>query len=280
MTFVSDGVILNSKNTKGDMGMNEIENWYDNEYEEWNRLERHKIEFEITKHYLDRYITKPESKIFDIGGGPGRYSIYLAKQGHKVTLLDLSGKNVCVAKEKAAEAGVVLEDCVKGDALALPEYEKESFDVILLMGPLYHLTKAQDRKKAVEEARKLLKKGGILIAAFISKYAPIQDCFSYLDFYEDEVKELLHYLEDGKNNEGGFTTAYFTSVEEARSLMQEQQFKELAFVGVENILGCKEQEILKLPNEEQKKWLELGIALAEDEKLYGTSQHFLYIGEK
>lgn len=55
--------------------MNEIENWYDNEYEEWDRLDRHKIEFEITKRYLDKYIIKPESKIFDIGGGPGRYSI-------------------------------------------------------------------------------------------------------------------------------------------------------------------------------------------------------------
>lgn len=264
------------------MRMNEIEKWYDNEYEEWDRLERHKIEFEITKHYLDKYITKPKSRIFDIGGGPGRYSIYLAKQGHKVTLLDLSGKNVCMAKEKAAEAGVGLEDYVKGNALALPKYKKESFDVILLMGPLYHLTEAEDRKKAVKEARKLLKKGGILIAAFISQYAPIQDSFSYLDLesYENGVKGLLRYLEDGKNEAEGFTTAYFTSVEEARMLMQEQQFKELAFVGVENILGCKEQEILKLSKEEQQKWLELGIALAEDEKLFGTSQHFLYIGEK
>lgn len=263
--------------------MNEIENWYDNEYEEWNRLDRHKIEFEITKRYLDKYITKPESKIFDIGGGPGRYSIYLAQQGHKVTLLDLSGKNIEIAKEKSKEAGAALEGYIKGNALKLAEYEEASFDVILLMGPLYHLVKEADRRKALEGALRLLKEGGLLIAAFISQYAPIQDSFAYLTFegYEGEVEELLHYLKNGENKDGaGFITAYFTSVEEAKGLMQEYHLEELAFAGVENILGCKEQEILKCSEEEQKKWMELGLALAEDEKLYGTSQHFLYIGKK
>lgn len=263
--------------------MNEIENWYDNEYEEWDRLDRHKIEFEITKKYLDKYITEPERKIFDIGGGPGRYAIYLAKQGHKVTLLDLSGKNIEVAKEKSKESEVILENYIKGNALELEEYEAEAFDVILLMGPLYHLTKEADRRKALEGSLRLLKKGGLLVAAFISQYAPIQDCFAYLELEGDEgeIERLLHYLENGQNKDDtGFTTAYFTSVEEARNLMNEYGLVELAFAGVENMLGCKEQEILKCSIEEQKKWLELGFALAEDEKLYGMSQHFLYIGKK
>lgn len=263
--------------------MNEIENWYDNEYEEWNRLERHKIEFEITKRYLDKYITKPESKIFDIGGGPGRYAIYLAQKGHKVTLLDLSGRNIETAKEKSKEVGISLEGYIKGNALELTGYEEAAYDVILLMGPLYHLTKEADRRKALQGALRLLKKGGILIATFISQYAPIQDSFAYLSFegYEGEIEELLHYLQNGENKVGtGFTTAYFTSVEEAKGLMQEYHLEELVFAGVENMLGCKEQEILKRPKEEQNKWIELGFALAEDEKLYGMSQHFLYIGKK
>ena len=147
--------------------MNEIENWYDNEYEEWDRLERHKIEFEITKKYLDKYITQPESKIFDIGGGPGRYAIYLAKQGHKVTLLDLSDKNIEVAKEKSKESEVVLENYIKGNALELEEYEAESFDVILLMGPLYHLIKEADRRKALEGSLRLLKKAAFFYPSFV-----------------------------------------------------------------------------------------------------------------
>lgn len=59
--------------------MNEIENWYDEKYDEWDRLNRHKIEFDITKKYLDEYIMGKDLEIFDIGGGPGRHSIYLAR---------------------------------------------------------------------------------------------------------------------------------------------------------------------------------------------------------
>ena len=83
--------------------MDRVEKFYDEKYHEWERLQRHRIEFDITKRYLDEYIVGENLDIFDIGGGPGRYSIYLAEKGHKVTLLDLSKKNIEVAKEKSAE---------------------------------------------------------------------------------------------------------------------------------------------------------------------------------
>lgn len=258
--------------------MNEIEKWYDEVYDEWHRLDRHRVEFDITKRYLNQYIQGDNLRIFDIGGGPGRYSIYLAEKGHRVTLLDLSGKNIEVGKEKAAEAGVVLEDAVKGNALDLSEYESEAYDVVLLMGPLYHLINEEDRRKAIENAVRLLKKDGILIVAFISKYAPIQDALLYC---EDDfnTEELLNYLRDGINDEDkGFTTAYFTGIEEAKELMKSFDLTELAFVGVENILGSKEAEIIASPHYE--KWIDIAYALSQDEKVYGTSQHLLYIGKK
>ncbi|BBF43951.1 similar to methylase [Lachnospiraceae bacterium KM106-2] len=260
--------------------MNEIENWYDHEYEEWERLERHRIEFEITKRYLNEYITGKSANIIDIGGGPGRYSIFLAEQGHEVSLVDLSQHNVEVAGRKAKERGVCLKGCEKGDALNLQKYNDGEFDVVLLMGPLYHLTKELDRKAALSEALRVLKPGGVIFAAFISNYAPIQDCLSYLEF-NDEVSEILHYLDDGRNEDGaGFTTAYFTSVKEAKELMREAGLDELAFVGVENVIGCKEREIAQLPEEEFAKWLEICYQLGQDPQVYGTSQHFLYIGRK
>lgn len=258
--------------------MNEIEKWYDDVYDEWNRLDRHKVEFDITKRYLDQYIQGNNLRIFDIGGGPGRYSIYLAEKGHQVTLLDLSGKNIEVGKEKAAEAGVVLEDAVKGNALDLSEYESEAYDAILLMGPLYHLINETDRRKAVENALRLLKKDGIIIAAFISQYAPIQDALLYCN-EEFNTGELLDYLRDGVNDEDkGFTTAYFIGIEEAKELMNSFDLKELVFAGVENILGSKEADIIASPQYE--KWIDIAYALSQDEKVYGTSQHFLYIGKK
>lgn len=259
--------------------MNEIESWYDNKYDEWNRLQRHKIEFDITKRYLDKYITGESLEVFDIGGGPGRYAFYLAEKGHKVSLLDLSNKNIEVAKEKARELNINLEKYIHGNALELGEYEQK-YDVILLMGPLYHLVKDADRKQALEGALRLLKPGGIIVTSFISKYAPIQDHLLYLDEIED-VQSLLDYLNNGENNgDKGFTTAYFSSPEEAVGLMSGFGLRELAFAGVENILGCKEQAICELGELQYNKWIEIGFKLSTDKNVIGTSQHFLYIGQK
>lgn len=260
-----------------------VEEWYDKEYNEWERLERHKIEFEITKKYMDEYVKGENLAIFDIGGGPGRYSFYLAEKGHRVSLLDLSRQNIHVARGKSRELDIWLNDYIKGNALDLSNHEPESFDVVLLMGPLYHLTDEEDRKKAMKESLRLLKKGGIFIASFISCYAPIQDALAWLEFDgdDDDAEKLLGYLTDGKNTVGaGFTTAYFTSAEEARELMEANGLKELAFVGVENIAGCREKDILQLSESDQKKWIDIVYALSQDEKLLGTSQHFLYIGQK
>jgi len=193
--------------------MDKVERWYDELYDEWERLERHKIEFDITKRYLDEYIHGENLQIFDIGGGPGRYSIYLAEKGHKVTLLDLSRRNIEVAKEKSAERGIMLEDYVHGNVLELGKFESETYDVILLMGPLYHLIDEKDRKTAVEGALRLLKPNGIIFVSFISNYAPIQDHLKGL-YPIKSIDELLRYLKDGKyDGDTGFTTAYFLDTE-------------------------------------------------------------------
>ncbi|MDR7856762.1 class I SAM-dependent methyltransferase [Tissierella sp.] len=259
--------------------MKEIEQWYDEKYDEWERLGRHKIEFDITKRYLDEYLTGENLEIFDIGGGPGRYSIYLAGKGHSVSLLDLSSRNIEVAKEKSAERGIVLEDYIHGNALELSKYEQK-YDVILLMGPLYHLIKESDRRAALEGALRLLKANGIIVASFISNYAPIQDYLKGL-YPIESVDELLGYLKDGENQvDKGFTTAYFTDYKEAKDLMSSFGLTEIVFAGVENILGSKEIEINSLEENEYAKWLEIGYQLSQDENLMGTSEHFLYIGRK
>ncbi|MDS0526138.1 class I SAM-dependent methyltransferase [Clostridium sp. SHJSY1] len=259
--------------------MNGIQNWYDNLYDEWERLDYHKIEFDITKRYLDKFIVGKNLEIFDIGGGPGRYSLYLAEKDHKVTLLDLSQKNIEVAKTKAKEFNIELEEYIHGNALELDKYNQK-YDVILLMGPLYHLIKEDDRRLVLKNALRLLKSDGIIVVSFISKYAPIQDNLTYLCKIK-EINDLFKYLENGENKEeDGFTTAYFSGPKEARKFLSNYNIKELVFAGVENILGCKEKEICLLEEEQYNKWIDVGFRLSTDENLIGTSQHFLYIGQK
>lgn len=172
-----------------------------------------------------------------------------------------------------------MEAYIHGNALELKEYEQR-YDAILLMGPLYHLTQESDRKKAVEGALRLLKPNGIIFASFISNYAPIQDYLKML-YPIESVDELLVFLEDGTNSgDKGFTTAYFTDYKEAKDLMNGFGLTQLAFIGVENILGTKETEINTLEESSYNKWLEICYHLGKDENLMGTSEHFLYIGRK
>ena len=156
--------------------MNNVEEYYNCQYDEWGRLTRHRIEYEITKKVLNEYI-EDNSEVLDIGGGPGRYSIFLAQNGHKVTLVDLSEKLVEQAEENAAKAGVVIQKFIRGNVLDLETIlPNKSFDAVLCMGPLYHLLEEDERKEAINQCLKLLKPGGILIVSFISAYAPIVDC--------------------------------------------------------------------------------------------------------
>ncbi len=114
---------------------------------EWERLQRHQFEFELTIRYINRYV-KPGDKVLDIGGGPGRYSLHLAAKGCDVTLFDLSSANVEFAKEQANAQGVSFKAFV-GDAREVDSLISEQYDHILLMGPLYHLLQESDRVKAL-----------------------------------------------------------------------------------------------------------------------------------
>jgi S-adenosylmethionine-dependent methyltransferase len=258
--------------------INQVENYYE-EYDEWNRLDRHKVEFEITKKIMDKHIPE-NSRILDIGGGPGRYSIYLASKGHKVVLLDLMKKHVEIAKEKAFEYNVEFEGLIQGSALELPKYNLGEFDVILLMGPLYHLTNLTDREKVLRDTLSLLKPGGLLIASFISVYAPIIEILKYSPVEIKEPDQVLKYLENGKNSEEeGFTAAYFIKPLEAKNFMNRFNLKELGFAGVEGFSSFVEQRINELPHNEFEKCLEVIYRLSEDPHTFASCAHYLYVGK-
>ena len=139
---------------------------------EWNRLiKKHPYEKYITTHMMDRYI-HPGSALLDIGGGPGHYSIHYAKQGHTVTLLDLSEENVRFAKRKARQYGVKIT-ALQGNALDLSRFPDESFDAVFLMGPLYHLMNEESRLQALQEAARVLKQGGHLFSSFILMFGGV-----------------------------------------------------------------------------------------------------------
>lgn len=125
---------------------------------------------------LSRYINSGE-KVLDIGGGPGRYSTWLASRGCDVTLFDLSEGNISFAKNKAKELDVSIK-IICGNALDESLYHEVKYDHILVMGSMYHLFNYEDRKKVIDNALSHLKKNGKIYIAFINLFAGL---LYYLD---------------------------------------------------------------------------------------------------
>ncbi|MGI6364675.1 MAG: class I SAM-dependent methyltransferase [Bacillota bacterium] len=269
------------ENPERGLPMQEVEKYYDEHAQaEWERLERHPMEFALTMRALQEYLV-PESRILDVGGGPGRYAIALAQLGHRVTLVDLSLANVELGREKAREAGVVLEGFVHGNALDLSAFADAGYDAVLLFGPLYHLIEEKNRDRAISEALAKLKPGGLLFAAFINRYAFI------VDMMKHDPESLLTnvnvqaLIQSGINRGAtGFTEAWFAHPGEIKPLMEGHGLTTLKFMSKEGMVAPVEQSINELPPEHFKAWKDLSWQLAEEECLLGIAEHLLYIGKK
>jgi S-adenosylmethionine-dependent methyltransferase len=222
--------------------------------------------------------------VLDIGGGPGRYSIALAKMGYAVTLLDLSSGSLDFARGKAAEAGIELADYLHGDALDLSAIPGESYDAVLLMGPLYHVLAEDDRRRAVLEARRVLKPGGPVFAAFITRYAPIRYAAKHepdlLLRGQPSAQELLETGVHRPETPGGFTEAYFAHPGEIAPLMEGCGFRTLGMVGCEGVVSRIEEQVNELTGDMWEAWVDLNYNAGKDPYLYGAAEHLLYIGCK
>ena len=139
--------------------MTELEQYY-NKFNEEKRLNsRHgQIEFITSMKYIHEYIPedreKSDVKILDIGAGTGRYSVALAEEGYDVTAVELVKYNLGILKKKNSNV-----KAMQGNALKLSKLKDETFDVTLLFGPMYHLFGVENKKKALEEAKRVTKKG-------------------------------------------------------------------------------------------------------------------------
>lgn len=254
---------------------------YDNNPElEWSRLDGYSFEFEITKHMLTKHFKKGD-KILDIGGGPGRYSIYLASLGYDVTLVDLSDGNIELAKKKAEEYGVSIK-AYQCDARDLSKLDLGKFDNVLLMGPLYHLFEESDRAKCVEEAKKHLVKDGVLFVSFISITGGLN---YYLDECPDQLinetcLDLFDRMQENKSWCGSaFTEAVFINNIEIVPFFEKLGFEKITLFGQEGITATRQTFIQKCDKKVRDLYFDLSIRLCENPQYFPYSSHMMYIGK-
>ncbi len=265
--------------------MNTIEQFYDTYVQsEWERLGvRHKTEFAVTLLAFAEYLPKPPAAVLDVGGGPGRYAIELARQGYGVSLLDLSANNLSWAREKALEAGVTLQSTTQGNAVDLSAFQAGSFDVVLLMGPLYHLIAEEERHTALEETSRVLKPGGVLCASFITRYAPLRDAAkrhpTWIVERADDTERLLSSGVLAQPDER-FTDAYFAHPSEVLPLVEAHGYETLDLIAAEGIVAWIEEGVSATSGEVWDAWARLNYRLGKDPSVHGAASHLLYIGQK
>ena len=245
---------------------------------EWGRIVD-KPEFLLTCRMFDRYI-KPGDTVLDIGGGPGRYSFYLAEKGCDVTLFDLSPENVEHVKRHSAESGIPVR-AICGDAREVDTAINNQFNHVLLMGPLYHLLDEQDRIKAINAALNLLKPGGILFAAFISMSGGL--VFGLRDvpaaFIDPDEERFLIPLAKGESYGGrAFTQAFLINQYEVLPFMSQFGLNKLHLFGQEGVLAPNVHTFMEQPPEIKEALLDISEKLYEKEEYLSWAEHLMYVG--
>jgi len=134
-----------------------IKDFYENKYNEDDRMMRRPLEFFRCKEIISRYLSCDKMKIADIGGATGVFSYWLAQMNHDVYLLDYTPSHIEQAKENGKKLNITLASSICGDARQVP-YNNNMFDLVLEMGALYHLQNRNDRIRCLSEAKRILKK--------------------------------------------------------------------------------------------------------------------------
>ncbi len=252
---------------------------------EWQRMERHCTEFAVTLRALGEHLPPAPARVLDCGGGPGWYAIALAQRGYAVTLFDLSPELLMLAREKAAEAAVTLSGFEQGTATDLARFTDNSFDAVLLMGPLYHLLDEAERKQALAEAYRVVKPGGPVFVAFISRYAAHRDAAAH--YPEEAFKEAQNYhtiaqtglLPPRADGTVAFT-AYFAHPAEVAPLCRSAGFDVETVLGVEGVVSGHETLINALEGAAWEFWVEVNYQIAHDPVIYGGVEHLLAVCRK
>lgn len=257
---------------------------------EWARLENPDdgaVEFSITCHTLATYLP-PDARVLDIGGGPGRYAIWLAQRGHRVVLADLSPELLSIARAKIEQAGVgaMVEDIVEADACNLSLWADNSFDAVLSLGPFYHLPDAEDRHRAAVELGRVLRPGGPAFVALMPRYAFLRRTLAISDERSHLAQPgfVARLLEDGifiNDIPGRFTNGYGVWPKEVAPFFEQHGFTMLGLLAAEGIVIDIQRGLFELVEGDPVAYeaaLEVVIRTAGDPSILGMAAHLLYVG--
>ncbi|MBO5055760.1 MAG: methyltransferase domain-containing protein [Lachnospiraceae bacterium] len=246
-----------------------------NSIEEEERLEgKHgKIEFDTTMKYIHDFL-KPGMRVLEIGAGTGRYSLALAREGYEVDSVELVEHNIEVFQSKLREDDRV--NVIQGNAMDLSMFSNEIFDMTLSLGPMYHLFDEKKKRKALEEAIRVTKKGGLIFVAYCMNEATlIQYCFQKGTIWEDMKKGLIsedfHWI---ANENDAFA---LMRPEEIMDLTREYSVQRLKLIATDGATRYMDDIVDAMSEEMFELYFKYHLSVCERKDLIGASNHTLDI---
>ena len=235
------------------------------------------VEFLTTMRYIEKYL-KPDSKVLEIGAGTGRYSHALAQKGYAVDAVELLEHNIDVFRQNTLPGEPVTVR--QGNALDLGEFGDDTYGLTLLLGPMYHLYTVDDQRKALTEALRVTKPGGIVFAAYCGSDATaIQCCFGRA-FLKDPHYQALVDPVTFKLSSNPVDIFALHRKEDIDELMDGLPARRLHFVGTDMATGYMRDTIDQMDDGLYELYLQYHFATCERPDLVGASNHFLDIFQK
>ena len=255
-----------------------LTNFYSNYDEEGRLLSRHgQVEYLTTMRYIGRYL-QPGMRILEIGAATGRYSHALAQMGYKVDAVELVQHNIDIFNEKTKPG----EDVAirQGDARDLSCFENDTFDMTLVLGPMYHLFTVEDQRKALSEAIRVTKPGGIICAAYCGNEATmVQYCFGRGMIRDPHLRSLIDPVTFKASSDPAELFQLYRK-EEIDALMAGFPITRLHYVGTDMATNYMRETIDAMDDELFALYLQYHLSICERADCVGVSHHILDVFRK
>ena len=230
------------------------------------------LEYLTTTHYIRRYAT-PAAKVLEVGAGTGRYSVALAREGMEVAAVELVESNLALLREKSR--GLENLRAYRGDAVDLSRFDSGTFDLTLVLGPLYHLYEPAEVHRAIDEAIRVTRPGGVLFFAFISVFG-----IMYANYLSGNWAAGQDENFTGDYGTRHFKEQLFTGydVVEFEALFRGKPVEWITTAGTDGLLEpIEERPDFAITDADFPAFAAWYLAFAEKRELLGATNHLLYI---
>ena len=250
------------------MNEKELVDYYNKHNEDKRLKTKHaNIEFITAMKYIEEYINKND-KVLDVGAGTGAYAKELQDKGYDVTAVELVKHNLKYIEEKGIK-------CYQGNAIDLSRFDDNSFDIVLLFGPMYHLLTMEEKIKALEEAKRVTKKY-IFISYCMNEFAII-----YHGFIEGYIKDDINNIDDNykilKDNDNLYS---YVRLEDINYLKDKCNLERVKIINQDGPTEYIKNIVNKMDDKEYELFIKYHLSTCERPELLGAGRHILDILKK